>query len=124
MGAILPRDLGEALDDVRRRPDLGVPATEVDQRRAVGRSRSGHAGQELREVLRGKPVESRRPGSHGASLVPEDRVEDEVVQLAVVGSHDEARAGSRLAAAEGDLLPSVRRDRQADLFIACARRTT
>ena len=115
--AIFPRDLGEAFDDVRRRPDLGVPATKVDQLRPVGRRRSRDAGQELREVLRGKPVESRRPGSHGAILVVENGVEDEVVQLSVVCHHHEAGARFRLAAPEGDRLHSVRGDREADILI-------
>jgi hypothetical protein len=117
VGAVLPGDLGESLDDVWRRPNLGIPAPEVDQGRSVGRGGSRNAREELREVLRGEPVESRRPGSHGASLAAEDRVEDEVVQLAVVCPHDEAGPGLRLAAAERDLPPSMCRDREADLFI-------
>ena len=88
----------------RRRAAAARPRDSRDRGRsaaAVGRGRSRNAGQELREVLRGKPVESRRPGSHGAILVVENRVEDEVVQLPVVCPHDEAGAGFRLAAPEG-----------------------
>jgi hypothetical protein len=56
--------LDESLDDVRRRPELGVAPSEVDERRAVLGSRSGHAPEQGDEVLRGKPVDAGGPMGH------------------------------------------------------------
>ncbi len=50
----------EGLDDVRWRPDLGVPATEVDDRRpALGGGR-GDPREQCAEVLLGQPLEAAR----------------------------------------------------------------
>ena len=59
------RALG-GLDHVRRRPDLRVPATEVDERVALTRGFLGDAAEQLREVLLGKPLDSIRTPPHRA----------------------------------------------------------
>ncbi len=61
----LVRRLGERVDHVLRRPDLGVPAPEVDERLPVERGVLGDLRQERGEVLLREPVEpvGRRP--HG-----------------------------------------------------------
>ena len=116
MGAILPGDLGQALDDVRRRPDLGIPATEVDQRRPSAAAARATLARSCVKYCGGAGRVSPAWVAPG-DLSAEDRVEDEVVQFAVVCPHDEAGPGLRLAAPEGSL-PSMRRDREADLLIA------
>ena len=54
----------QRLDDVRRRPDLGVPAAEVDDRRPLLRGRGRHAREQSGEVLRRKPLEPVRTRTH------------------------------------------------------------
>ncbi len=59
----LVRRLGERVDHVLRRPDLGIPAPEVDERLPVERSVLGDLRQERGEVLLREPIEpvGRRP---------------------------------------------------------------
>jgi hypothetical protein len=49
---LLRRDLRESLDDMRRRADLRVPSSEIDERFAALLSGYGHASEERGEVLR------------------------------------------------------------------------
>jgi hypothetical protein len=53
----LVRRLGERVDHVLRRPDLGIPAPEVDERLPVERSVLGDLRQERGEVLLREPIE-------------------------------------------------------------------
>ena len=63
MSRRLVRRLGERVDHVLRRPDLGIPAPEVDERLPVERSVLGDLRQERGEVLLREPFEpvGRRP---------------------------------------------------------------
>lgn len=47
----------ERVDHVRRRPDLRIPAPEVDERLPLERSVLGNASEQRREVLLRKPLE-------------------------------------------------------------------
>ena len=55
--------LGERVDDMLRRPGLGIAAPEVDERLAVGAAAADDASEQRAEVLLGKPLEAlgRRP---------------------------------------------------------------
>jgi hypothetical protein len=55
-----PSRLSQCFDDVLRRPGLGVPASEVDQRRA-GRSVPRDVHEQRTEVLLGKPIDPPGP---------------------------------------------------------------
>jgi hypothetical protein len=52
------RRLDERVDDVRRRPHLGVAATQIDERRTAFRRRRGDALEQRDEVLPGKSFET------------------------------------------------------------------
>jgi len=64
-----PGALDERLDDVRRGPELGVPAPQVDERRAVLGRGGGDASEKRDEVLLGKPLEAGRLASHGRDRI-------------------------------------------------------
>jgi hypothetical protein len=57
---IPPSRLGERLDHVRRRPRLGIPAPEIDERLPIGSRRHNDASEQGLEVLLRKPVTSPR----------------------------------------------------------------
>jgi hypothetical protein len=59
-----PRGGDEGLDDVRRRPDIGVAAAEVDERRSIRGRRFGDAAEQLDEVLLRQSVQALRTGAH------------------------------------------------------------
>jgi hypothetical protein len=56
--------LDERLDDVRRRPELGVSAAEIDERRPVLGGRGGDAAEEPDEVLLRESPQALRSGAH------------------------------------------------------------
>jgi hypothetical protein len=58
------RRLDERLDDVRRRPELGIAAAEVDERGAGFGGGSRDAAEERDEVLLGKPLDPCGAGTH------------------------------------------------------------
>ena len=60
---LVRRRVLERLDDVGRGSDLGVPTTEVDERRPTVGRRSRHPGKQRREVLLGQPVEALGPAA-------------------------------------------------------------
>ena len=59
-----PRRVDERLDDVRGRPELGVAAAEVDERRTSLGSGGRDAAEQRDEVLRREPLEPGGPGTH------------------------------------------------------------
>jgi hypothetical protein len=67
MRAGIVRGFCERSDDVLRRPDLGIPAAEIDDRLALGRRRSGDASEQHAEVLLGQALEPVRPWPHGSA---------------------------------------------------------
>src|SRR5207247_4166520 len=64
---------GERLDDVRRRREVRVAATEVGERLAVERGRRGDPREQRREVLLRQPVESMRTRAHARQIYAADR---------------------------------------------------
>ena len=66
MSRLLIRRLAERVDHVLRRPDLRVPAPEVDERLPLERRVPGNLSQQRREVLLRKPFDAVRRGSHRA----------------------------------------------------------
>jgi hypothetical protein len=58
------RRLGERLDDVCRRAELGIPTPQVDERRAGLRSRGRDAAEEGDEVLLREPADPCGAGTH------------------------------------------------------------
>ena len=68
--ARVPGRLGESLDDVGWRTDLGVAATQIEDRHSFRGPGGGHAGQEIREVLLGKPLEPSGAGAHRRMVRP------------------------------------------------------
>ena len=69
-----PRRVDERLDDVRRRPELGVAAAEVDERRTSLGGRRGDAAEQRDEVLRREPAETGGPGAHPVIVFVSGRV--------------------------------------------------
>ena len=63
----------ERLDDVRGRPDLRVPAPEVDDRRAAVPFRLRDSLEQRTEVLLGQPLEAVRFDGRGRSCAPPAR---------------------------------------------------
>jgi hypothetical protein len=63
-----PGALGQGVNDVRRRPDLGVPAAEVDERLATLRSSRSDPGEQCSEVLLRQPSDPLRDLAHRTML--------------------------------------------------------
>ena len=62
---LLIRRLAERVDHVLRRPDLGVPAPEVDERLSLERRVPRDLGEQRREVLLREALDSIRRRTHG-----------------------------------------------------------
>ena len=60
--------LRQRADDMLGRPDLGIAAAEIDQRLAAFRRRRGDPGQQRREVLLRKTMQSLWARAHPATL--------------------------------------------------------
>ena len=60
--------LGQGVNDVSRRADLGVPAPEVDERLATLCSSRSHPGQQCSEVLLRQPPDPLRELAHPTML--------------------------------------------------------
>ncbi len=69
----LERNLVEPLHDMRRRPDVRVPAPEIDDGLAVLRLSGGDASEQPSEVLLGQAVEPFGAGAHRADLLRRGR---------------------------------------------------
>ena len=60
--------LRQRLDDVRRRPDLGIAAAEVDERRPIRRGCGGDTTEKRDEVLLRQPIQAFGSGAHLVGL--------------------------------------------------------
>jgi hypothetical protein len=63
----------EPLDDVGRRPDLGIPSPQVDERLAAAYRSFGHPREQRCEVLLRKPLEPVGPWTHRHKVVTDTR---------------------------------------------------
>jgi hypothetical protein len=64
------RRRSERVDHVLRRPDLGIPAPEIDEWLPVERSVLGNLGKQRGEVLLRKTLDPVRAGSHQGDRMP------------------------------------------------------
>jgi hypothetical protein len=67
---VVVRRRRERVDDILRRPNLGIPAPEVDERLSLERGRLRNPRQQRGEVLLRKPAEAVWPPAHRAILPP------------------------------------------------------
>jgi hypothetical protein len=107
-----PRRVDERLDDVCGRPELGVAAAEVDERRTSLGSCCGDAAEQRNEVLVREPSETGGPGAHPVIVFASGRSRLGSVNLVEALAVDVGPrpAGSEAAARAAELVADAFRE--------------